>query len=114
MRFGVRGGVKARGRGPGHIRPATNSIVRWPGSGDQICGILGIFTVSIIGFRNYGLKRFMGGVSCNPTYKTVSLIIRQCFTVRRSGILGYKTLSSIPIHSVLLLNMRDTLGNEAK
>jgi hypothetical protein len=31
---------------------------------------------------------------------TVSPIIRQCSTVRRSGILGHQTLSSIPIHSV--------------
>jgi hypothetical protein len=35
-----------------------------------------------------------------PAYKTAEPIIRQCSMVRLLGILGYKTLSYIPIYSV--------------
>jgi hypothetical protein len=38
-------------------------------------------------------------------YKTVEPIIRQCFYVRHLGILGYKTLSYIPIYSVVIAGL---------
>ena len=96
--WAVEGGVSALARGPGRMQPATSSMVYWPASGAPIWGILGILCRGNSFMNQFAeILRWAWHVS---TYKTVEPIIRQCFSVRHLGILGYKTLSYIPIYSV--------------